>query len=54
MDIDLKREQRATLDRPRYRYSFVARLFFAKMDILAGRRTTLAKAKLIEMLASIP
>ena len=54
MHVDLKKEQRATLARPRYRYSFAARLFFAKMDILTGRRTTLAKAKLIEMLASIP
>jgi len=54
MTIDLKHQQHATLERPRYRYSLAARLFFTKMDLIAGRRTTLAKAKLIEMLASIP
>jgi len=54
MHVDLKREQQATLERPRYGYSLAARLFFAKMDLIAGRKTTLAKAKLIEMLASIP
>jgi len=54
MQIDLKKEQRATLERPRYDYSPAARIFFGIMDFLAGRRTTLAKAKLIETLASIP
>jgi ubiquinol oxidase len=54
MQIDLKKEQRATLERPRYDYSPAARIFFGIMDLLTGRRTTLAKAKLIETLASIP
>ena len=54
MPIDLAREQRATLERPRYEYSRAAKIFFWMMDLLAGRSTTLAKAKLIEMLASIP
>jgi hypothetical protein len=54
LQIDLKKEQRATLERSRYSYSFTARLFFGMMDLLTGSRTTLAKAKLIEMLASIP
>ncbi len=54
MKIDLKKEQRATLERPRYRYSVAARLFFLMMDAITGRKTTPAKAKLIEMLASIP
>jgi hypothetical protein len=52
--IDLKKEQQATLARPRYPYSEVARLFFRSMDLLVGRETTLSKAKLIEMLAGIP
>ena len=52
--IDLKKEQKASLARPRYKYSLIARLFFFKMDILTGKKTTLAKAKLIETLASIP
>ncbi|MEZ5124742.1 MAG: hypothetical protein R2826_00640 [Thermoleophilia bacterium] len=52
--IDLKREQAATLARPRYPYSSLARLFFRSMDVLTGRRTTLAKARLIEMFAGVP
>jgi ubiquinol oxidase len=52
--LDLKREQEASLARPRYKYSLAARLFFAGMDLLTGPKTTPAKAKLIEMLASIP
>jgi len=52
--IDLKREQQATLARPQYRYSAAARFFFWSMDVFAGRKTTLSKIKLLEMLASIP
>ena len=54
MQIDLKKEQQASLGRPRYKYSFAAKLFFLMMDLVTGRKTTPAKAKLIEMLASIP
>ena len=54
VSIDLKKEQQATLARPRYRYSPAAKLFFFTMDAITGRKTTLAKAKLIETLASIP
>ncbi len=52
--IDLKHEQRASLDRPRYGYSLAAKAFFFSMDIITGKKLTLAKAKLIEILASIP
>lgn len=52
--IDLKREQQASLARPRYPYSLTARLFFWSMDVFAGRKITLSKTKLLEMLASIP
>jgi len=51
---DLKREQQATLARPRYPYSTAARFFFWSMDVFAGRKTTLSKTKLLEMLASVP
>jgi len=54
MQIDLKKEQQASHARPRYKYSLAAKIFFLKMDLLTGRKTTLAKAKLIETLASIP
>jgi ubiquinol oxidase len=54
MSIDLKQEQQASLARPRCKYSVAAKLFFLSMDLLTGKKTTLAKAKLIEMLAGIP
>ena len=54
MNIDLKKEQKASSQRPRYRYSLAARGFFWSMDLITGKKITLSKAKLIEMLASIP
>ena len=54
MTTDLRKEQKASKDRPRYKYSLAAKLFFWSMDLITGREMTLAKAKLIEMLASIP
>lgn len=52
--IDLRREQSATLARPRHPYSPVARFFFWSMDLFTGPGVTLAKAKLLEMLACVP
>jgi len=52
--INLKKEQQASLMRPRYKYSLAARLFFQSMDLITGSKTTLSKVKLIETLASIP
>ena len=52
--IDLKKEQQASRARPRYPYSAVARVFFGSMDLLTGKHTTLAKAKLVEILATVP
>ena len=52
--IDLKKEQKASLNRQRYKYSFAAKFFFLMMDIITGKKVTLAKVKLIETLASIP
>lgn len=53
-NIDLKKEQQDSLARPRYKYSMVARFFFLAMDIATGRKVTLAKAKLLEILACVP
>ncbi|MDD3740005.1 MAG: hypothetical protein PHH30_02080 [Bacteroidales bacterium] len=50
----LKKEQQKTLETVRYNYSLSAKLFFLGMDILAGRKDTLSKAKLLEILACIP
>ena len=52
--IDLKKEQESSLARPRCQYSLTARFFFLTLDLVTGKRVTLAKTKLIEMLASIP
>ena len=52
--INLRKEQRATLDRPPRNYSWLARFFFAAFDLLAGKQTTLHKLKLLEILAAIP
>ena len=52
--VDLEREQLATLARPRYAYSAVAKSFFRSMDMLAGEEATLPKAKTIEALAPVP
>ena len=52
--IDLKKEQQASRARARYGYSPVARFFFRSMDMLAGKETSLAKARLVEALAPIP
>jgi len=52
--IDLKKEQQASMARPRYAYSAAARFFFLMMDLVTGKKDTLAKAKLLEILAGIP
>lgn len=52
--IDLTKEQEKTLMRERFKYSFPAKLFFFTMDLLTGKKITLSKTLLIELLASIP
>ena len=46
--IDLKREQEATLARPRYAYSSGMRFFVRSMDTLAGKEESLPKVRVIE------
>jgi hypothetical protein len=52
--VDLKKEQKASLARPHFKYSLAAKFFFFSMDIVTGKETTLGKTKLLEILASIP
>lgn len=52
--IDLEKEHKASIARQRYRYSVAARFFFLAMDLITGKKVTLAKAKLLETLACIP
>lgn len=50
----LRREQLTTLATPRRRYSLLARLLFVTMDLLYGRRRTLEKFQVLEIVARIP
>jgi len=52
--VDLRREQQATLARPRMQYGLKARLLFWGMDLLYGKPLTLRKAQVLEILARIP
>ncbi len=54
MDIDLKKEQEATLSRPRMKYGLMASLMFRSMDFIYGKKTTYPKVKFLEILARIP
>ena len=50
----LRVEQHRTLDTPRRRYSIAARLLFVAMDLLYGRRRTLKKFRVLEIVARVP
>ena len=52
--IDLRKEQQNTLVSPRYKYSLMAKIFFWGMNMVAGKKDDLPKAKLLEILACIP
>ncbi len=52
--IDLKKEQQYSLNMPKYKYSLISKMFFFGMDVIAGKKDDLPKAKLLEILASIP
>jgi len=51
---ELRREQQRTLDTPRRRYSIAARGLFVVMDLLYGRRRTLSKFRVLEIVARVP
>lgn len=50
----LRTEQQRTLDTPRRRYSFAARVLFVMMDLLYGRKRTLSKFRVLEIVARVP
>ena len=52
--LNLKAEQQKTLDAPRRRYGFLASLLFVSMDIFYGRRRSLSKFKVLEVIARVP
>lgn len=51
---ELRAEQERTLSAPRLRYGVLSRLLFALMDLSYGRRTTLSKSKVLELVARMP
>ncbi len=51
---DLAEEQRKTLATPRMSYSLLARVLFLGLDFLYGRRRTLSKFKVLEVIARVP
>ena len=51
---DLRREQERTLATPRMRYGLLSRLLFITMDLFYGRRRTLSKFKVLEVIARVP
>src|SRR5258707_5563248 len=50
----LARAQRETLNTPRRPYGLAARVLFRLLDILYGRKRTLSKFKVLELVARVP
>jgi ubiquinol oxidase len=46
--------QQVTLAAPKRRYSLAARVLFAGMDVVYGRKRTLSKFKVLELIARVP
>ena len=51
---ELREEQARTLATPRRRYGPPARLLFALLDLFYGRKRTLSKFKVLEVIARVP
>lgn len=51
---DLRKEQEKTLASPRLRYGLLARILFLGMDVFYGRKRTLSKFKVLEVIARVP
>jgi len=51
---DLRNEQKKTLAAPRLRYGILARMLFLGMDVFYGRKRTLSKFKVLEVIARVP
>jgi len=52
--VELSDEQDKTLSSERRRYGFLAKLLFRGMDLFYGRRRTLSKFKVLEVIARVP
>lgn len=51
---DLKGEQEKTLQAPRMKYGFLAGILFMSMNLFYGRKRSLSKFKVLEVIARVP
>jgi hypothetical protein len=51
---DLVRAQAQTLSTPRRSYGIAARILFASLDLFYGKKRTIAKFKILELVARVP
>ena len=52
--LDLRKEQEKSLVSPRRRYSLLAQGLFVCLDLFYGRKRTLLKFKVLEVIARVP
>jgi len=52
--VDLEKEQEKTLSTPRRRYGFLASFLFVTLNLFYGRKRTLSKFKVLEVIARVP
>src|ERR1700723_1705968 len=52
--IDLRAEEKRTLETPRRPYGSLAQFLFSGLDLVYGRRRTLSKFKVLEIIARVP
>lgn len=52
--VDLRAEQQKTLSSPRRKYGFLAKILFVTMDLLYGKKRSLSKFKVLEVIARVP
>lgn len=53
-DLDLRREQERTLETPLMKINFILKMLIVTMDLFYGRKRTLPKFRLLEILARYP
>lgn len=54
MQQNLKAEQTQTLTSPRRKYGLLAKILFITMDLFYGKKRTLSKFKVLEVIARVP
>ncbi|TDD37424.1 hypothetical protein E1287_08635 [Actinomadura sp. KC06] len=52
--VELRAAQIETLETPRLKYGFLARMLFKQMDLVYGRERTLVKFTMLEFIARVP